>query len=80
MSLPTPYPIARHRGKLAINVLRSREQVTAEDVAHFLAEHDVPIVEGPKCTFLYRGEVDAVAVRHRIVNQPQHVPMKRISS
>ncbi|MFK5633364.1 MULTISPECIES: alpha/beta hydrolase-fold protein [unclassified Ornithinimicrobium] len=78
MTLPTPYPVARHRGKLAVNVLRSRGQITPEDVDHFLAEHDVPIVEGSKCTFLYRGEVDAVAVRHRIVNQPQHVPMKRI--
>lgn len=78
MSLPTPYPMPpRHKGKLAINELRARaldEQV----VSDFLADREVPIVEGPKCTFLFRGEADGVAVRHRIVNQPQHVPMKRL--
>ena len=78
MTLPTPYPMPRrHKGKLAINALRAGP-VGEEEVTAFLAEHEVPIVEGPKCTFLYRGEVDGVAVRHRIVNQPQHVPMKRI--
>ncbi|AXH96797.1 alpha/beta hydrolase-fold protein [Ornithinimicrobium avium] len=79
MTLPTPYPIQRqHKGKLAINVLRSSEPLGTAEVEEFLAGRDIPIVEGPKCTFLYRGEVDAVAVRHRIVNQPQHVPMRRI--
>ena len=38
----------------------------------------MPIVEGAKCTFLHRGEADEVWVRHRIVNQPQRVPMKRV--
>jgi enterochelin esterase family protein len=79
MSLPTAYPMPpRHKGKLAINVLRARDQLTTEAVDRFLAEHTVPVVEGSRCTFLYRGDVDAVAVRHRIVNQPQHVPMKRL--
>ena len=78
MSLPTPYPMPpRHKGKLAINELRARA-VDEELVSTFVAEREVPIVEGPKCTFLYRGEADGVAVRHRIVNQPQHVPMKRL--
>ena len=67
----------RHKGKLAINELRAGE-VDEAAVGEFLAAHDVPVVEGPKCTFLYRGEADGVAVRHRIVNQPQHVPMKRV--
>lgn len=79
MSLPTPYPMPpRHKGKLAINLLRGRAPLHTEDVEHFVREHTIPIVEGSKCTFLYRGDVDAVAVRHRIVNQPNHVPMKRI--
>ena len=47
-------------------------------VEEFLARHQAPIVEGSRCTFLFRGEVDSVAVRHRIVNQPQHVPMRRL--
>ncbi|SOC58434.1 alpha/beta hydrolase [Ornithinimicrobium cerasi] len=79
MSLPPAYPMPpRHKGKLAINLLRERDQLTGEAVDQFLSEHTVPIVEGSRCTFLYRGDVDAVAVRHRIVNQPQHVPMKRL--
>lgn len=78
MSLPTPYPMPqRHKGKLAINELRARS-VDEHVVSEFLADREVPIVEGPKCTFLFRGEADGVAVRHRIVNQPQHVPMKRL--
>ena len=79
MSLPTPYPIApRPKGKLAINRLRGQVPLTDAEVEEFLAEHEVPIVEGPRSTFLYRGQADAVAVLHRIVNQPQHVPMKRL--
>src|SRR5690606_28565960 len=79
VSLQTSYPVApRHKGKLAINVLKASGPLDAAKVDDFLARHQVPIVEGPKCTFLFRGDVDAVAVRHRIVNQPQHVPMRRL--
>lgn len=77
--LPTPYPTPpRHKGKLAINVLRKRPHLDEAAVDAFLDGREVPIVEGSRCTFLYRGEVDAVAVQHRIVNQPQHVPMRRL--
>ncbi|MFX0537415.1 alpha/beta hydrolase-fold protein [Ornithinimicrobium sp. Y1847] len=70
----------RHKGKLAINLLKEKSHHSLADIDRFLAENEVPIVEGPKCTFLYRGEVDAVAVRHRIVNQPQHVPMRKLEN
>ncbi|QFG67358.1 alpha/beta hydrolase-fold protein [Ornithinimicrobium pratense] len=77
--LPTPYPTPpRHKGKLAINELRTRPNLDENAVNAFLHEREVPIVEGSRCTFLYKGEVDAVAVQHRIVNQPQHVPMRRV--
>lgn len=66
------------RGKLAINQLRDRPDLTEQDVDAFLHERAVPIVEGPKCTFLFRGEADEVHVLHRIVNQPQRVPMRRV--
>src|SRR5690606_23358738 len=66
------------RGKLAINRLRERPGLTEQDVDTFLHERAVPIVEGPKCTFLYRGEADEVHVLHRIVNQLQRVPMRRV--
>ncbi len=75
----TAYPL---RGattrKLAINQLRQNSPVTEEAIDHFLAEHQMPIIEGPKCTFLYRGGADEVHVLHRIVNQPQRVAMRRI--
>ncbi|MFK5688246.1 alpha/beta hydrolase-fold protein [Ornithinimicrobium sp. LYQ92] len=78
MSLATPYPMPpRHKGKLAINALRAT-RLDEQQIADFLATHEVPIVEGATCTFLYRGYADGVALRHRIVNQPQHVPMKRL--
>mgnify|MGYP006189844305 CR=1 FL=1 len=49
MSLPTPYPISpRHRGKLAINVLKATEPLDTAAVEEFLATHQVPIVEGAK--------------------------------
>lgn len=79
MSQHTAYPAPpRHKGKLAINQLKASAPLDAGKVDEFLGSHQVPIVEGSRCTFLFRGEVDSVAVRHRIVNQPQHVPMRRL--
>ncbi len=70
---------AKQRPKLAINQFREREDLDEYAVEAFLAEHEAPIVEGGKCTFLFRGEADEVHVMHRIVNQPQRVPMKRLA-
>lgn len=69
---------AKARQKLAINAFRARDHIDEEAVEAFVAEHEAPIVEGAKCTFLFRGEADEVHVMHRIVNQPQRVPMKRL--
>ena len=66
------------RRKLAINALRERDQLTEQDVDAFLHDRQVPIIEGAKCTFLFRGEADEVHLRHRIVNQPQRVPLRRV--
>ena len=41
--------------KLAINRLRERRPLDAGTVDRFLARNEVPIVEGARCTFLYRG-------------------------
>ncbi|AKU14948.1 alpha/beta hydrolase-fold protein [Luteipulveratus mongoliensis] len=73
------YP-ARDAGqrKLAINGLRARKPLDESAVDRFLARHEVPIVEGARCTFLFRGQADEVHVLHRIVNQPQRVPMRRV--
>lgn len=68
----------RQQRKLFINQLRERDDLGEQVIDEFLAQHDAPLVEGSKCTFLFRGEVDEAWVKHRIVNQLQRVPMKRI--
>lgn len=69
-------PVAVRR--LAIDRLRERRSLDAARVDRFLARHDVPIVEGLRCTFLHRGEADAVTLVHRTVGLPGHLPLQRI--
>jgi enterochelin esterase-like enzyme len=38
----------------------------------------VPIVEGSRCTFLYRGEADEVHLVQRVVGLPERVPLRRL--
>jgi len=66
------------RRKLAINRLRDRRPVDTGAVDRFLARHQVPIVEGARCTFLYRGEADEVFLIHRIFGLPDHLPLRRL--
>jgi enterochelin esterase-like enzyme len=69
--------ITRPRTKLAINRLRERRPLDAETIDRFLARHEIPIVEGNRCTFLYRGAADEVWVRHAVLGLP-HLGMRRI--
>ena len=64
--------------KLAINRLRERRPCEPAVIDRFLARHDVPIVEGARCTFLYRGEADQVSLVHRAVGLPEHIPLRRL--
>ena len=64
--------------KLAINRLRERRPAEPTVIDRFLARHDVPIVEGARCTFLYRGEADQVSLVHRAVGLPEHIPLRRL--
>ena len=66
------------RRKLAINRLRDRRPLDSAAVDRFLARHEVPIVEGARCTFLYRGEADEVFLVHRIFGLPDHLPLRRL--
>jgi len=66
------------RRKLAINRLRDRRPVDTGAVDRFLARHQVPIVEGARCTFLYRGEADEVFLIHRIFGLADHLPLRRL--
>ena len=74
-SLVTPSP----QRKLAINRLRERRSLDAAAIDRFLARHQVPIVEGARCTFLYRGDADEVALVHRTVGLPERIPLRRLA-
>jgi enterochelin esterase family protein len=52
--------------------------ISGASVDRFLADHEVPVVEGKLCTFLYRGEADDVRLAHRIVGLPDRLPMSRM--
>jgi len=63
--------------RLAINRLKERRP-DATAVDRFLARHEVPIVEGDRCTFLWRGEADEVFLVQRIVGLPELLPLRRL--
>ena len=75
--ITTSGPVAVSR-KLAINRLRDRRPLDSGTVDRFLARNEVPIVEGARCTFLYRGEADEVFLVHRIFGLPDHMPLRRL--
>ncbi len=54
----------------ALTRLRA-EGVKAAAIDRLLAENRVPLVEGPACTFLFRGEADDVAVEHAVTGLPE---------
>jgi len=64
--------------KLAINRLRDRRPLDGAAVDRFLARNQVPIIEGHRCTFLFRGEADEVFLVHRIFGLPDHLPLRRL--
>lgn len=64
--------------RLAINRLRERLPLDAEDVSAFIGSHTIPIVEGARCTFLFRGEADEVWLVQRIVELPDRIPLRRL--
>jgi enterochelin esterase-like enzyme len=49
-----------------------------EAIDQLLREHQVPLVDGPTCTFLWRGEADWVAVEHRMLGVPIPLPLRRL--
>ncbi len=64
--------------KLAINRLRDRKPLDPATVDRFLARNEVPIVEGARCTFLYRGDADEVLLVQRVVGLPEQIPMRKL--
>jgi enterochelin esterase family protein len=64
--------------KLAINRLRDRKPLDPATIDRFLARNEVPIVEGARCTFLYRGDADEVLLVQRVVGLPEQIPMRKL--
>jgi enterochelin esterase-like enzyme len=64
--------------RLAVNQLRQQDLLDEEAVDRFLASHEVPIVEGRHCTFLFRGQADEVHLAQRILGLPDRLPMRPI--
>jgi enterochelin esterase-like enzyme len=64
--------------KLAINRLRDRRPPEPAAVDRFLARHQVPIVEGGRCTFLFRGDAGEVHLIHRTFGLPERIPLRRM--
>src|SRR4028118_1804601 len=65
-------------GKLAINRLESARPLDAEEIDRFLGRHEIPVVEGDRCTFLWRGEADEAWVCQRVVGLPDRIPLHRL--
>jgi enterochelin esterase family protein len=64
---------------LAIETLRGRKQLDPGDVDAFLERHRFPLVEGRNVTFVFRGDVDTVNLRHWIYGLPFSQPLKRLA-
>ena len=64
--------------RLAVNQFQQQDLLDEEAVDRFLATHEVPIVEGRHCTFLFRGEAAEVHLAQRILGLPSRLPMRRI--
>jgi enterochelin esterase-like enzyme len=47
-------------------------------IERFIARNEIPIVEGLRCTFLYRGEADEVHLVHRTVGLPERIALRRL--
>ncbi|RKT79797.1 enterochelin esterase family protein [Terracoccus luteus] len=64
--------------RLAINRLREGGPLDGPAIDRFVDRYGSPIIEGERATFLFRGDVDEVWVRHRVVGLPDGLPLKRI--
>src|SRR5262249_4770466 len=57
-----------------------RGQASREAVDALLAERSFPLVEGPNVTFVWRGEADAVNLKHWVYGLPSSQPLTRLGA
>ncbi len=53
-----------------LELLEQHETLDAATIDAFIARNGSPIVEGPTITFLFRGRVDGVRLRHFVYGLP----------
>jgi len=61
-----------------LDLLATTPRPDGAAVERFLDGRAVPIVEGPSITFLYRGEAEAVRLRHFVFGLPTSQPLYRV--
>lgn len=64
---------------LAVEELVEGPTPSDEEIDAFLEGHEFPVVEGPRCTFVYRGPADAVRLRHWIFGLPSAEPLHPVA-
>jgi enterochelin esterase family protein len=78
MTTSAPPTARARRARLAINQLRERMPLEGAEIDEFLGRHTIPIAEGARCTFLWRGEADEAWLCQRIVGLPNRIPLRRL--
>lgn len=65
---------------LAIEALVARDDLDSAAVDGFLNGRTMPLVEGDRLTFVWRGEADSVQLMHWIFSLPAEAPLQRIEN
>ena len=63
---------------LAVDRLIGDGSPSGEAIERFIEEHEFPLVEGPRVTFLFRGPADKVNLRHWIYGLPSVQPFQPV--
>ena len=63
---------------LAVAELVEGPPPNPDEVTAFLEGREFPLVEGDRCTLVWRGEADAVRLRHWIFGLPSAEPLHRV--
>ncbi len=61
-----------------IIALEAKGPASPESLDQFVGSHSFPIIQGASCTFVYRGEAEAVFLRHMIYGLPTRQPFSRL--
>ena len=65
---------------LAIRQLERHENLTPEVIDTFIENHDFPIVEDTSVTFVFRGKVDEVKLKHWVYGLESSLDLVRLKT